>query len=189
MLLRCWLIKVPKSQNGHSDVVKMLVDKGAEVNEKNLKEVSVLMAASQNGHSDVVRILIDKGAEVNMLNNNGVTALIVASSNGRKEVVQVLLDHHADTSIQTRTGKTALDSAIENRYVEVVGLLLLFVPVGGSASTRSVVSTSPTDVISDNTCESSFSGLPAITVTSSSGHPDQHDHVITPVSIDEGECR
>ena len=50
------------SQNGHLDVVRVLLDKGAEVNAKRIDGTTALMVASQNGHREVVRELLEKGA-------------------------------------------------------------------------------------------------------------------------------
>jgi ankyrin repeat protein len=52
------------AQNGHRQVVKMLHDKGAEVNAQGREYSNALQAASQRGHEQVVKTLLNKGAEV-----------------------------------------------------------------------------------------------------------------------------
>ncbi len=71
-----------KSKWTHSDVVKVLIEKGAQVNMQNNDGLSTLMLASLCGCSNVVKILIEKGAQVNMQNNDGWSALMAASQNG-----------------------------------------------------------------------------------------------------------
>eukprot|EP01117_Protostelium_nocturnum_P011792 TRINITY_DN4299_c0_g1_i8.p1 TRINITY_DN4299_c0_g1~~TRINITY_DN4299_c0_g1_i8.p1 ORF type:complete len:144 (-),score=41.10 TRINITY_DN4299_c0_g1_i8:156-587(-) len=58
------------SQNGHSDVVRMLLEN-----------------PSQNGHSDVVRMLLE---------NHKCTPLYIASQNGHSDVLHFSLHHRKD---------------------------------------------------------------------------------------------
>jgi len=44
--------------------VKLLIDKGADVNVKNVGDRTPLMWAAMHGHTEVVRLLIDNGADV-----------------------------------------------------------------------------------------------------------------------------
>ena len=48
--------------NGHKDVVKLLLDRGAEVNAKDGVGWSALHLAAREGHKDVVLLLLDRGA-------------------------------------------------------------------------------------------------------------------------------
>ena len=57
--------------NGHVDAVRLLLDKGAEVDRVNKKGSTPLYIACQSGHVDVARLLLEKGAEVNQTNNGG----------------------------------------------------------------------------------------------------------------------
>ena len=82
------------SRNGHTEVVKYLLNKGAEINAKaNTTQSTALMIASENGYTEIVRILLDKGADVNVkakIDNVEYTALKMAKKNGHKEVVEIL---------------------------------------------------------------------------------------------------
>ncbi len=116
-----------KSICGHSDVVKVLIEKaGVQVNMPKNDGRSALMLASQNGHSDVVKILIEEGAQVNIKDNDGWSALMKASQFGRKDVVQILFDNHADANIRDGTGKNALMLARETGRMEMVELVLSY---------------------------------------------------------------
>jgi ankyrin repeat protein len=50
------------SARGHEQVVKTLLDKGAEVNAQGGKYGNALYAASCKGHKQVVKMLLDAGA-------------------------------------------------------------------------------------------------------------------------------
>ena len=51
----------------HTEVVKLLLEKGAEVNAKeSTNGVTALMMAANNGHPEVVKLLLEKSANVNV---------------------------------------------------------------------------------------------------------------------------
>ena len=86
------------SENGHLDVVRVLLDKGAEINNKTGGGTTALMIPSQNGYRDIVRALLEKGAEVNTEENDGPTVLFLAAENGHVEVVWALLNKGAEVN-------------------------------------------------------------------------------------------
>jgi ankyrin repeat protein len=49
--------------NGHEAVVKLLVEKGAELESKSSSGRTPLSWASEKGHEAVVKLLVEKGAE------------------------------------------------------------------------------------------------------------------------------
>ena len=53
------------SKMGHYEVVKLLLNHGANTNLVNKLGMSALAVASSNGHGDVVNLLIESGANVN----------------------------------------------------------------------------------------------------------------------------
>ena len=62
---------------GHWDVVKSLLEKGADINARADNGVTALMMASYEGAVAVVNLLLNKGADVNDKSNNGFTALLI----------------------------------------------------------------------------------------------------------------
>ena len=68
---------------GNLDVVKYLVDKGADINAKTgalLGMTTVLHAAALGGNPEVVKFLVDKGADINAKDNDGYTVLDYTSN-------------------------------------------------------------------------------------------------------------
>jgi len=51
--------------HGHTDIARLLIEKGAEVNAKNASQQTPLHSAAWHGHADIARLLIENGAEVN----------------------------------------------------------------------------------------------------------------------------
>ena len=110
--------------NGSTEVVKLLIDNGADLNHKSNHGDTALMYAARDGHTDVVKFLIDNGVDLNHKNNGGVTALIYAARKEHTEVVKFLVDNGADMNIKTKYGWTALMYASRYGYTEVVKLFI-----------------------------------------------------------------
>jgi len=72
------------SENGHLNLVKVLLENGADVH---AKDDCALMRASNNGHLDVVKVLLKNGADVHADND---CALRWASENGHLNLVDLL---------------------------------------------------------------------------------------------------
>jgi ankyrin repeat protein len=51
-------------ENRHEAIVKLLLDKGADVASKNRSGQTLLWYALKNGHNTIVKLLLDKGANV-----------------------------------------------------------------------------------------------------------------------------
>ena len=81
----------------NAEIVKFLLDQGAEVNAKTPTGTTALMLAV--GDIEKVRVLIKRGANVNARSVTGRTPLLIAASrSGAGEVVKLLLAHGADAN-------------------------------------------------------------------------------------------
>ena len=81
------------SENGHVEIVKLLLKHGANPNPLNQFDETALMWASIIGHFETVELLLKHGADINIKTDFYDTALVEASRCGRLEVVKLLLDH------------------------------------------------------------------------------------------------
>lgn len=54
------------SANGNTEIVKMLLEKGADVDFFDKRGNTALMEASDNGHTAIVKLLLKKGADVDL---------------------------------------------------------------------------------------------------------------------------
>ena len=113
------------SWDGHHDMVKFLLDNGAQVDSLDHYSKSALMVASECGHVEVARLLLDYGAEVDLRGLvNGKSALVVASEYGQCEVVKLLLDAGAQVNLQDKSGRSAIMIASEYQRCDVGKLLI-----------------------------------------------------------------
>ena len=79
--------------SGALDVVKMLVEAGAEVRDTDGEECTCLIIAAEYGHTEIVRYLVGlPEVDVNHATYDALTALYKAVDEERTEVVQVLID-------------------------------------------------------------------------------------------------
>ena len=82
--------------NGNIETVRLLLDRGAEINQQDILGVTALMKAAANGHIRTVRLLLDRGAEINQKNIFGTAAITWAANRGRLNIVRLLLNRGAD---------------------------------------------------------------------------------------------
>jgi len=79
--------------NNHTEISKLLVKKGADVNHRYEGGVSPLMEASQNGNLELVRFLLENGADPNAKTGDGKTSMSFAKEKNHVEVVEALKRH------------------------------------------------------------------------------------------------
>ena len=65
-------------KNSRIEVVRLLLDAGADRNKANGAGTTALMMASDPGHSEVVCLLLEAGAEKNLADSYGCAALMWA---------------------------------------------------------------------------------------------------------------
>jgi len=111
------------AREGHEEIVKTLVPKGADVNAKSKKGHSAMTYSSRYGHLSIVQYLLNHGAEVNIANNNGWTPLLKAARGGHLEVVDYLLAHDANMRSRNSGGLGALALARRYKHKKVIKYL------------------------------------------------------------------
>ncbi|KAF1334404.1 Tkl protein kinase, partial [Globisporangium splendens] len=111
--------------NGHVEIVRALVARGASVNATCIEGETPLFRAAERGHVAVVNALIvEFKAEVDRRKDVGLTPLSVAAREGHAAVVKVLLDQGAEVNQRSRSRQSPLHLAAGNGNLEVVRLLI-----------------------------------------------------------------
>jgi ankyrin repeat protein len=87
----------------NKDMIKLLINNGADVNAINNDGYTPLMVALSNNYDkDIIELLINNGADVNAINDYWNTPLIYAlTSINDKDIIQLLLDNGADNNLET----------------------------------------------------------------------------------------
>ncbi len=111
-------------KNNDEEMVKSLIEKGANVNSKDKYGHTALIYASEEGYKEIAKLLIDGGANVNATNKSKVTALMWASQKGYKEIVQLLIEAGANVNAKDEDEETALVFAFRGNHEEIVELLI-----------------------------------------------------------------
>lgn len=88
--------------NGHTKVVELLLDEGADIQQCGLMKDTALQRASHNGHYHTVKYLLEQGADVDTLDLGDNTALHWAAMRGHVEIVNLLLQNGADKNIKNK---------------------------------------------------------------------------------------
>jgi ankyrin repeat protein len=109
---------------GDVEIIKLLLEKGAYVNAKNINGASALMSAAVEGQTNAIKFLLDKDADINAKDTNGATALILAAGFGKTDAVELLLDKGMDINAERNDGTTALMLAAGKGQMNAIKLLL-----------------------------------------------------------------
>ena len=80
--------------------VKLLVEKGADVNQETPQGTPLMSAAANAWNYDIVDFLLESGADVNQQDRNGRTALFYASANDCNKIITRLMTAGANISIR-----------------------------------------------------------------------------------------
>lgn len=110
-------------ENGHMDVVQLLLNNGADIHLEDVFGRIPLSYAAMKGHKAIVRLLLDEGAYIDSNDSGGQTPLSWAAMKGHKAVVQLLLKKGAYIDPKDTSGKTPLLLAQQTDHWDVMQLL------------------------------------------------------------------
>ena len=122
-------------EQGHVDVVRKLLDYGADYTAANDSDVTPLHNACWLGRHNVVVIILDFASKdpdrarvtsmlLNRRNRWKKTPLMDACETGRPEITRLLLEHGADYRLNNSGGSTALHYCVSHNRINCVRVLL-----------------------------------------------------------------
>ena len=106
------------AEYGRNEIIRLLLDKGADINEK-VEGWTALQWAASSGQIESVKLLLDKGADIS-------GALAEAVYEGNFDVVKLLIDKGADVNGKGRNWRewSILDEAARMGHTNIVKLLI-----------------------------------------------------------------
>ena len=113
------------SENCTKEVIKKIINHGADVNAANKKNMTPLMNACQKGNIDGINVLLNAGADPGITDVDGHTWLhYAASGNCSSEFLQTIIKHGADVNAANKKNMTPLMNACQKGNIDGINVLL-----------------------------------------------------------------
>ena len=136
--------------HNHSELVKLLLDYGADINAVTNAGETPLHGAVAAHHLWMVKLLLDNEADINASLATGQTPLRLAVIKGYRDIVALLLHRGAQVNIRGKTGLTPLHWATLKGQPDIVSLLLTH---GANVSTQDDAGRTPLDWVMQRIAE------------------------------------
>ncbi|KAF5247348.1 hypothetical protein FANTH_6439 [Fusarium anthophilum] len=106
------------------EIVKLLVDRGADINARCRQGQVPLHVSVENGNNGITDILISKGADVSVVDDDGRTALNIASMNGNTKVIWQLINSGAKVDSTDNAGRNLLHHLCGSQDLDLVKFVI-----------------------------------------------------------------
>lgn len=119
---------IEENNRKNLQIVKFLLDAGAEINLSNDDGTTPLMyAVTSNSNNEIVKLMIERKVLINQINDKGENALIYAIrySSAPEETIKILLKGGIDVNRRDVKGKTAYDYALKRDILSEEALKLI----------------------------------------------------------------
>jgi ankyrin repeat protein len=105
---RGWPPLIAAAGTNRTEIVKLLLSKGADVNIRDIQGNTPLL--SSGGSPEIARLLIERGADVRAMNKSGQTVLMTYT--GYPDIMKIILKEGVDVNAKGLFGRTALLNAM-----------------------------------------------------------------------------
>jgi len=116
-------LKCAAGRPNHADVVRYLLESGANPNLADSHGQTPLISAAEQNQLENIKLLVAHGAALNGQDNRGFTALRAAAEYDRVDIARVLIDSGADVNIRDNEGLSPLGAATKYGYSDLKNLL------------------------------------------------------------------
>ena len=115
---------ITASFKSNTEIVRMLLENGADTEVENQHGVTPLHWAAEKGNDDIAEMLIEHGADVNHQSKNGGNPLVSAAMKGNLKIAKMLVEKGADIETENKHGITPLYWAAEKAHEDIAELLI-----------------------------------------------------------------
>ncbi|XP_043479806.1 putative ankyrin repeat protein RF_0381 [Leptopilina heterotoma] len=112
------------TEGNHIQLVKILLENGANVNEQTRRGSTPLHLALIKKHIELTEILLQNGADVNIQQIQDMTPFHLAISGNHIQLVEKFLQNGANVNLQLEDGTSSLHITVENKYIQLTRILL-----------------------------------------------------------------
>lgn len=109
-----------------NEILKILLENGADPNDRNSDSMTPLMLTSMTNNLDGCKILIEHGADVNVQREKklgGEAPLFYAVQSGYFDIVKLLCDNGANVKLKKSDGTSPIHSTVHNMNPEIIKYL------------------------------------------------------------------
>jgi ankyrin repeat protein len=110
---------------GEFELVKLLVEKGADVNHirSDIKQTALFSAASKN-HLEIVKYLLEHDADPTIVNISGASPLFISAFNGNFEIFSAILEKDKNINLKVNDGSCVFLAACTSGDFEIIKTLV-----------------------------------------------------------------
>mmetsp|Transcript_41579 Transcript_41579/g.36951 ORF Transcript_41579/g.36951 Transcript_41579/m.36951 type:complete len:223 (+) Transcript_41579:1781-2449(+) len=112
------------AEGGYLDIIKLLVEKGADINMPGKNRLTPLLYACANGHFECVQWLVENEAKLSAKDKYKKGPLIAAVTNGNLKIASYLIRNGADVNQADSSDNRPIHYAAAYGYDECVDLLI-----------------------------------------------------------------
>lgn len=109
---------------GKLQMVKSLVNYGAEVNKTTHIGDTAVFEGCFEGHQSTVQYLVENGAQLEMSNKKEITCLMIAAYADNAEVIKYIVDAGIDLNVLDKEGRNALFYTVAGGRIDTLAFLL-----------------------------------------------------------------
>lgn len=131
------------ANNGQLEVVRYLLEKGADANIVDKMGVTPLLVAITHRQAEIARALLEKGANVSIPGPQGLSLLHIAVMSGQPEVLAMILSRKPNVDVRDPAGNTPLVTAV---LYDVLPAVQALAGAGGDVNATNNRGNGPLDV-------------------------------------------
>ncbi|MFC1671121.1 ankyrin repeat domain-containing protein, partial [Spirochaetota bacterium] len=118
----------PLSYSMSTQVSRILINKGARINQRDMWNETYLHAAAENGIYSIVRLALQKGALIDAKNYQGDTPLHLAvhyaSTSSHFRIIKELIKRGSDINVKNNYGWSPLHLAVQKGNIKITRFLI-----------------------------------------------------------------